>query len=266
MSRHMRPLSPQQLTSFDLETCMTHAAALHQRNAETYPTPFPKAPTRWLSHDHSRPRPLALTSEGEVEGGRRWLSGATIDVRFTRALCAPSYAPEGGYGSDPASAFFLAIAAKVDRSCDDASCCHALRQHDKGQRYRDLAGLQNALPGEDDVRNCRRRVGASALDAARAVFGDFFREFGLLKGEWLATDGQREPPSARCKGWASCCQGCQAFRRDDASRHALCAPRQSGAKRLQLRCPFPDVVAKVRQRTATTGTPREPMVAWLAVA
>lgn len=89
MSRNMLLLSPQQLTSFDLETFMTQAAALNQRNTETYTTPFPKAPTRWLSHYHYRPRPIAFTSEGEVEGGLSWLIGATIDLSFTRSLCAP---------------------------------------------------------------------------------------------------------------------------------------------------------------------------------
>ena len=61
MSRNMLSLSPQQLTSFDLETFMTQTAALNQRNAETYTTPFPKAPTRWLSHYNYRPRPIAFT-------------------------------------------------------------------------------------------------------------------------------------------------------------------------------------------------------------
>jgi hypothetical protein len=266
MSRNMLPLSPPQLTSFALETFMTQAAALNQRHAETYTTPFPKAPTRWLSHDNSRPRPIAFTSEGEVEGGRSWLIGATIDLRFTRSLFAPSYAPEGGYCDAPASAFCLEIAAQGDRSCDDASFCHDLRQHDKGQRSRALAGLQNALPGEDDLSNFRRRVGASAIDAARAVFVDFFRAFGLSQGEVLATDGHLEPTHARCKGCAYFCQGCPAFRLDDARRQALCAQLQSGAKRLQLRCPLPDVVAQGRQRTAKTGKPREPMVALLEVA
>jgi hypothetical protein len=98
MSRPMLPLSPQQRTAFDLETCMTQAAALHPRNAETYPTSFPKAPTRWRSHSNSRPRPIACPSEGEVAGGLRGLLGATSDWSFTRSLGAPSYAPAGGYG------------------------------------------------------------------------------------------------------------------------------------------------------------------------
>lgn len=196
----MLSLSPQPLTSFDLETFMTPTAALNQRNAETSTTPLPKAPTRWLSHDNYRPRPLAFTSEGEVAGGRRWRIGATIDLSFPRSLFASSYAPAGGYCSDPARAFCLAIAAKGDRYCDDASCCHDLRQHDKGQRSRALAGLQNAIPGADDLRTFRRRVGASAIDSALAVFGDFFREFGRIKGALLATDGQRAPPLRVSKG------------------------------------------------------------------
>jgi len=89
MSRYMLSLSHEPLTSFDLDAFGAPADALNQPNRKAFTTPFPKAPRRWLSHYECTPRPIALTREGDVEGGRRWLVGATLDCRCTRALCAP---------------------------------------------------------------------------------------------------------------------------------------------------------------------------------
>lgn len=103
MRRHMLALSHEHLTSCDLEAFVVHAAALNQHHLEARTTPFPKAPSRWLSPDQFTPRPIALTSAGEVEGGLRWLVGATSDCRLTRSLCAPHSGARGGPCSDPAS-------------------------------------------------------------------------------------------------------------------------------------------------------------------
>jgi hypothetical protein len=89
--------------------------------------------------------------------------------------------------------------------------------------------------------------------------------FGLIKGELLSTDGQLEPSYSRYKGCPYACQGCHAWPIDDAGRQALHHQLQSGAKRLQLTCPFPDVVNKVRAATAKKGTPRDPKVSLLAI-
>ena len=97
MSRHIISLSDAQRTSFDLEAFVTHADALNQRHREAFTGPFPKAPSRWLSHYHYTPRPLSLTQEGDVEGGLSWLVGATIDFSFTRSICAPNYGARGGH-------------------------------------------------------------------------------------------------------------------------------------------------------------------------
>ena len=48
-------------------------------------------------------------------------------------------------------------------------------------------------------------------------------------------------------------------------RQALREQCQSGAKRLQLTCPFPDVVAKVREATAKQGHPTDPKVSLLEI-
>ena len=265
MSRHSISLSREQLTSFDLDAFVSHANALNQHHRETFTTPFPKSSSRWLSHYHFTLRPLALTTEGDVEGGLSWLVGATIDLSFTRSLCAPHYGRRGGHCYDPASLVVLEIAAKVDQYVDYARFCADLHQADKGRRYRELAGLHEAIPGEDDLSNFRDRVGVEAIEATMAVLVELFRTFGLIKGELLSTDGQLEPSYARYKGCAYACQGCQLFPVDEASRQELCRQLHSGAKRLQLLCPFPAVVDKVRQATAKTDKPQDPKVTLLEI-
>ena len=134
MSRSILSLSHEQLTAFDLDAFVAHADALNQHNRETFTTPFPKAPNRWLSHYAFIPRPLVLTREGDVEGGLSWLVGATLDFSFTRSLCAPHYGARGNCCYDPASLVVLEVAAKVDQYVDYAHFCGDLHQADKGRR------------------------------------------------------------------------------------------------------------------------------------
>jgi hypothetical protein len=53
---------------------------------------------------------------------------------------------------------FLEVAAKVDGYPDYASFCRDLQQAEKGRSYRDLAGLDQAIPGQDSFSNFRKRV------------------------------------------------------------------------------------------------------------
>jgi hypothetical protein len=265
MSRHILSLPDAQLTSFDLDAFVAHAETLNQRHRAVCTTPFPKDPRRWLSHYHFTPRPLALTQDGDVEGGLGWLVGAMIDFSFTRSICAPKYGARGGHCYDPASLVVLEVVAKVDRSPDYASFCADLHQADKGRRYRELAGLHAPIPAEDDLSNFRHRVGADAIEATMAVLVDLFRTFGLITGELVSTDGQLEPSHSRYKGCTYACQGCQQFPLDEGRQQELAHQLLSGAKRLQLTCPFPEVVAKVRQATAKQGKPTDPKVALLEI-
>ncbi len=253
------------IAPFDLEAFVNAATMLNQSTLEGFTTPFPKGPDRWLSHYQFTPRPIEFTAAGEVEGGLSWLLGATIDLRFTRALFAPYYSKEGGHCYDPASSFFLEVACRLDGYPDYARFCADLHQQDKGRRYRELAGLYTSIPGEDDLSNFRRRVDVEAIEAALAVFVGLFRDFGLITGELLATDGQLEPSWSRFKGCAYFRPACRQLPLDEAARQELCQQLQGGAKRLELRCPFPEVVQKVCQATAKQGKPREPKVALLEI-
>lgn len=265
MSRKELPFSQENIAPFDLEAFVQEAAKLNQRALEAFTLPFPKAPDRWLSHYQFRPRPIEFTAEGEVEGGLSGLIGSTIDLSFTRSLFAPYYSKEGGHCYDPASSFFLELASRVDCYPDYASFCEELRQQEKGRRYREIAGLHDAIPGEDDLSNFRRRVDSAAIEAALAVFVGLFRDFGLITGALLSTDGQLEPSYSRFKGCAYGCQDCQQFPVDTASHQELCRQLQAGAKRLEIRCPFPEVVQKVLNATSKKGKPHEPTVALLEI-
>ena len=52
---------------------------------------------------------------------------------------------------------------------------------------------------------------------------------------------------------------------DEASQQELCRQLEAGAKRLEIRCPFPEVVQKVLHATTKQGKPREPKVALLEI-
>jgi hypothetical protein len=265
MSRQSLSLSPEQLTAFDLDAFVAHAEALNQHNRKTFTTPFPKAPSRWLSHYEFVPHPIELTSQGDVDGGLSWLVGATLDFSFTRALCAPHYGARGGCCYDPASLLVLEVATKVDQYVDYAQFCRDLHDRDKGRRYRQLAGLHDRVPGEDDLCKFRYRIGDEVIEQIMAVAVDFFSHFGLIQGDLLSTDGQLEPSYSRYKGCTYACKDCQAFTLSEADRQALGEQLQSGAKRLELTCPFPEVVEKVREATAKKGTPKDPKVTLLEI-
>jgi hypothetical protein len=265
MSRHILSLSHEQLTAFDLDAFVAHAEALNQHNRETFITPFPKAPSRWISRYEFTPHAMEFTSGGDVDGGLSWLVGATLDFSFTRALCAPHYGARGGRCFDPASLIVLEVATKVDQYVDYAQFCRDLHDSEKGRRYRQLAGLHDAVVGEDDLSNFRYRIGDAVIDQIIAVAVDFLYHFGLITGDLLSTDGQLEPSYSRYKGCPYACKGCQAFALSEADRQALGAQLQNGAKRLQLTCPFPEVVEQVREATAKKGAPKDPKVALLEI-
>ena len=189
----------EQLTPFDLDSFVTHSKALNYQHKEAFTTPFPKTPSRWLSHYAFTPQPISLTPEGDVDGGLSWLVGATIAFSFIRSICVPHYSTRGASCYDPASLVVLEMAAKVDHYGDYAHLCGDLHQSDKGRRYRELAGLHDHIPGQDDLCHFRYGVGDEVICQTLAVVVEPLRTFSLIKGELLATDGQLEPTYARYK-------------------------------------------------------------------
>jgi len=115
----------------------------------------------------------------------------------------------------------LEVATKVDQYADDAQCCRDLHDSDKGRRSRQLAGLHDPVPSQDDLCHFRSRIGDAVIDQIMAVAVDFLHHFGLIKGELLRTDGQLEPSYARSKGCTYACEDCQAFTLGEADRQVL---------------------------------------------
>ncbi len=132
MERNRLELSPEKIAGLDLESLARKADQLNQINRQTHTTPFPKGPSRWLSHYVFEPRPITFTRQGEVQGGLSLLVASLFDLSFVRSIFAPRYRREGGHCFDPASLFFLQLAAKLDGYPTDAGFCKDLRQHDKG--------------------------------------------------------------------------------------------------------------------------------------
>jgi hypothetical protein len=128
-----------------------------------------------------------------------------------------------------------------------------------------LAGLDEAIPAQDSFSNFRKRVGHPVVEQTTAVRVQLFIDFGLVKGEIVSTDGQLEPTHSRFKGCAYACEDCQGLLIDEAQRHDLAQQLQSGNLRLEMICPFPEVVDKVREATAKKGPPKDPQVALLEV-
>ena len=106
MNRKIIPVSHAQLTSLDLEAFVRQANALNQRNRERFTSPFPKCPSRWISHYQFQPRPITFTDQGAVEGGLSWLVGTTLDFSFARDLCAALMALEGEPATTPPASCF----------------------------------------------------------------------------------------------------------------------------------------------------------------
>src|SRR6266700_6093824 len=182
MSRHILSLSPEQLTAFDLDAFVARAELLNQHNRNTFTAPFPKTLSRWLSLYQFTSQAIEFTSQDDIDGGLSWLVGATVDFSFTRALCAPHYGARGGPCYDPASLIMLEVATKVDQYIDYAQFCRDLHDSDKGRRYRQLAGLHDPVPGEDDLCNFRYRVSDAVIHQIMAVAVAFLYRFGLIKG------------------------------------------------------------------------------------
>ncbi len=266
MAPNKLDISYEKIAGLDLEAVVNSASELNRKNLQTYTTPFPKDYRRLLSHYRFEPRSMEFTCEGEVEGGLSWLVGSLFDLSFTRSLFASNYSKEGGHCFDPASIFFLELAAKLDGYTTYSSFCEDLRQQDKGRRYRELAGIHGSIPGEDDLHNFRDRVSSEPIDSTISIFVNFFNQFGLVDNNVLCTDGQLEPSNSRYMGCAHFCADCLHFPVGTDQKEEMYRQILSGAKRIRITCPFPETVEKVLRATEKKGHPIMPRVALFEVA
>jgi len=259
-------LPEKRMADFDLDAFVRAAGELNRRNAETFTAPFPKDPSRFVSHYRFVSRQPEFAGVGEPQGGFSVLLGSVTDFSFVRSLFAPFYSAQGGLCHDPASLFVLTLAAHLDDYSDYAAFCRDLRQEDRDRRYREMAGISGSVPGDDDLCNFRSRVGAEAIDAVMDIFVSFLSEFGLVGQQIFSTDGQLAPSCSRFRGCAHFCDGCgeillTAEHREDMTRQIL-----AGKKQIGITCPFPEAVEKILRNTEKRkGGPAVPRVILLGV-
>ena len=258
MCANKLPFPQEKMAAFDLQAFVRVAEELNVRNSETFTTPFPKDPSRLRSHYQFVARPIELNEAGEPEGGLSRLLGSVIDLSFVRSLFAPCYSREGGHCHDPASLFLLTLAAHLDGYSDYAAFCRDLRQRDKGRSYREMAGIGQSVPGEDDLCNFRRRVGAEPIDEIVNMCVGFLREFGLLGEGILSTDGRLEPSWSRYKGCAHFCEGCGSFPLNEGHREELVRQIRAGETELRIVCPFPEARERIMRNMGGKGRSKVP--------
>jgi hypothetical protein len=90
------------------------------------------------------------------------------------------------------------VATTACQYIDYARFCDDLHQSDKGRRYRQLAGIEDCILGENDRSHIHGHVGAETIHATVTLVVELFRALGLIKGELLFTDGQLRLDS-RCQ-------------------------------------------------------------------
>ena len=135
--------------------------------------------------------------------------------------------------------------------------CADLRQQDKGRRYRELAGLHAAIPGEDDLSHFRRRVGRRGH---RGRFGRLCRPLPGLWPDHGRTPRHGWPAGALLLPLQGLCLLQSGLPAAPVGRgqSARALPTTGKRTKRRIRCPFPEVVQKVRQATTKQGKPREP--------
>lgn len=265
MPRHQLKICQEALSPFLVSELKKAAEEFNRKNREHYTKPFPKEPARWESHYHFEPRDVTFTTTGEVDGGISWLVGSLFDFTFIRSLVASDYSKEGGHCFDPATLFFLILAGSLDGYGDDARFCRDLVQGKRGDSYRMLAGIDGSVPGGDDLCNFRKRVDVDTINSVMDMFVNFFMEFGLVTPELVTADGQLEPSNSRYKGCAHFCNECRSFSITDEHLRILKSQLLSEKKILEITCPYPKVVEKVKKATQKKGKLTEPKVKLLGV-
>jgi len=259
--------------SLDLDAFVAQAEVLNHHNRETFTTPFPKAPSRWISHYEFTSYPIELTPEVTSRAtsvgslGPPWTAASParcVPLIMVPEAEAATIRPAWSCSKWPPMWINTSIMPSFVRT--------------SSKRRRDVAtgnspgfmtrfSARSSLQGRkgDDLCHFRYRVGDAVIHQVMAVAVDLLERFGLIKGELLSTDGQLEPSYSHYKGCAYACHDCQALPIDQAARQARGEQLKSGAKRLQITCPFPDVVDQVHQVTAQGGTPKDPKVALLEI-
>lgn len=203
----MRLLTPYRLDAVDrqLET-------IRPAIQDIFPTSFPKAETRWLSHYQFNSPTLRIEEDGFVHGGYTRLLSHTFDLRWIRPAVAPYYSSRGGHCYDPASLVLVEIAGYLDGCRDVQSIANRLRDASQGASLRRYAGLSGKhLPSGDDFTNLHQRLGEEGYLTILHGFVEIASRLGLVTGRIRTHDGTLFSTRANYRGCAYFCQDCQSI-------------------------------------------------------
>ena len=173
--------------------------------------PFPKAPSRWLSHyQYVPPAPGEWLSPYLLED-RFLLTCKLIDFAFLRPLLADTYGKAGGSCYDPSSLFLLSCAAQMEGYIHMADFLKALHHPQKGPYWWKPTGITPPhIPCQMTFTNFRARINQQSsknpalkkYEEILQVLDWIFYKVGLMTFRFLATDGGLFPSAACYKGCA----------------------------------------------------------------
>lgn len=222
--------------------------------------PFPKEPSRWLSHyEYVPPAPGEWLSPYLLED-RFLLTCKLLDFSFLRPLLADTYGKAGGPCYDPVSLFLLACAVQMESYIHMADFVQDLHHPQKGPYYWKPTGIVPPnIPCQMTFTNFRERINQQSTknpslkkyEEIIQVLDWIFHTVGLVTYRFLATDGCLSPSAACYKGCAhhqgEACQKVQVEGELTRIRQSLSAvlaqyPHLKLGKTyvLAIECPQPD--------------------------
>jgi hypothetical protein len=191
------------LTQFSIENIIVKLKEINPAINWTHAKPFPREESRWLSHYHFRPQEIHVNDDGSIQSGLSQLVGSLIDFSFVRSVSADAYSIFGAPCYDPVSLFVLDLSRYLDRIPDVKHFCSILRDPERGQSYRSLAGILDvSVPCRATFTNFRGRLGDSRYQEIFHALVSLVEKLGFLSFRFQATDGTLFPSAARYRG---CC-------------------------------------------------------------
>ena len=173
--------------------------------------PFPKKPSRWLSHyQYTPPSPGEWLSPYLLED-RFLLTCKLLDFSWTRFLLADTYGKAGGLCYDSVSLLLLSWAAQMGRYIHMADFVRDLHHPQKGPYWWKPAGIVPPhIPCQMTFTNFRERINQQSAqnpslkkyEEIMQVLEWIFHTVGLVTYRCLATDGCLFPSAACYKGCA----------------------------------------------------------------